>query len=402
MITEIEYDFLRKFNVYMDLYKENKMPVILCDSEMNVGWRNPAAETLFPHITEKENFEHLISEFKKDDILKKIKSEGSVLLANLVGVSDVVLSLTPIIKGGGIYGIVAEFMGPNAVILKPKTRLISQTPMRIEAGIRESVTEIFRAMDIATLMEHMLLEKAELRELELDTGFISASFNSIAKQGYYLLRIAKNISVYSDLSANPPVPSFATEDIFEIVARTEDSVKLLAAEMNIPVSFSLPETNGIAGLDAEKFELAFFNILNNAFYFTRENNTVKITGSSDNDSVSITVTDHGTGIPKDILPDIFEPYFARGHQSKSAGIGLGLTIAKAMIEAQNGSITVDSIEGEGTEVTITIPRGIFARRTTMLRSSSSNLAADKFSYLYVGLVDAIRSPYNPKNSGDLK
>lgn len=401
MIAEIEYDFLRKYNDYMDLYKENKMPVIICDSELNAGWRNPAAETLFPHITEKKNFEHLISEFKKEDILNKIKSEGSVLLDNLVGVSDVVLILTPIIKGKGIYGIVAEFMGPNSVLLKPKTRLISQTPTRIEAGIRESVTEIFRAMDIATLMEHMLLEKAELKKLELDTGFISASFNSIAKQGYHLLRIAKNISVYSDLSANPPVPSLATEDIFEIVARTEDAVKLLAAEMGIPVSFSLPETGGIAGLDAEKFELAFFNILNNAFYFTRENNTVKITGSSDKDSVSVTVTDHGAGIPKDISPDIFVPYFARGHLSKSAGIGLGLTIAKAMIEAQNGRISVSSIEGEGTEVTITIPRGIFARRPTLLRSSSSNLAADKFSYLYVGLVDAIRSPYNQKNSGDL-
>lgn len=398
MISEIEFDFLKKYSDYMDLYKESNIPVVLCDGELNAGWRNPAAETLFPYITDKPHFELLIGEFRRENILSQIKAGGSVVIDHLVGISDVVLHFTPILKGGGVYGVVVKLMGPNALILSPKTRLISQTPSRIESGIRESVTEIFRAMDVASHMEQMLPEKSKLIAAGIDTGFISESFNSIAKQAYHLLRMAKNVSVYSDLSANPPVPMMVTENVFGLISRTQDAVKLLAAEMDIPVSFSLPETDGMAGLDAEKFELAFFNILNNAFYFTKENNSVTVTGGSNDEEVYITVSDHGAGIPKHILSDIFEPYFARGHKSKPAGIGLGLTIAKTMMEAQGGCIRVHSIEGEGTEVTISIPRGTFANRPIALTSSTRNPVKDKFSYLYVGLVDAARSPYNPKNA----
>lgn len=396
-MVEIGFDFLKKFSEYIDLYKENKLPVMLCDSNLNVGWGNPAAETLYPHLTDKEGFNLLLGEFDKKELLSRMESEGSIRLDNLIGFSDILLGLTPIMRDGGLYGVVAELMGTNAVILPSKARLASQTPMRIEASIRGSVAGIFRAMDIATQMEHLLLEKAELKKLGLDVGFISASYDSVSKHCYYLLRMAENLSVYSGLNADPPTPLLAAVDVFEFISKTKDAVESLAEDMGIAVEFSLPDANGMAGLDAEKFELAFFNILNNAFYFTRDGNIVTITGKADKDTVSVIIKDRGMGIPADVMPYIFDPYFARGHGSRPAGIGLGLTIARSMIEAHGGKITVKSIENESSEFTVSIPRGTFTHRQTSVRFSDQNQAADKFSRLYVGLADAVRSPYNSKN-----
>lgn len=394
---KFDYAFIRKYSEYIALYKENKLPVVICDGELNAGWGNPAMETLYPHLVEKPGFDLLIGEFGKENLLKRLANEGSVWIGGLVGLSDIQLGLTPIIREGGLYGVVAELVSENSVILPQKARLTSQTPFHIEASIRESVTGMFRAMDLATQMEHLLLEKADLKKLGIDTGFISASYDSVSKHCYYLLRMAKNLSVFSGMTIEPPEPCLVSVDMFELILGYRDAAEALASEMNIPLEFSLPKRGvGLAGLDVEKFELAFFNILNNAFYFTKDGNTVTITLKSLKDAVSVTVCDHGAGIPNGTLPHIFNPYFSLGHGSKPAGIGLGLTIAKSMIEAQAGKITVKSVEGEGTSVTITIPRGFSAHRPTAIRADNKNPAADRFSYLYVGLVDAIRSPYNNK------
>lgn len=67
--------------------------------------------------------------------------------------------------------------------------------------------------------------------------------------------------------------------------------------------------------------------------------------------INIQITDSGEGIPKDIIPKIFDPYFT----TKSSGNGLGLAVVHSIINNHNGSITVDSAEGEGTQFCILIP-----------------------------------------------
>jgi two-component system sensor kinase FixL len=67
--------------------------------------------------------------------------------------------------------------------------------------------------------------------------------------------------------------------------------------------------------------------------------------------MDVIVADTGEGIPKEILPRIFEPYFT----TKTRGVGLGMTIARRIVEAHGGTLTVDSTVGQGTRFQITIP-----------------------------------------------
>ncbi len=70
--------------------------------------------------------------------------------------------------------------------------------------------------------------------------------------------------------------------------------------------------------------------------------------------VKLTVADTGHGIPEEALPQIFEPFYTTKEFGK--GTGLGLTVVKGIIEEHQGSITVESEEGNGTTFTIFLPK----------------------------------------------
>jgi len=81
--------------------------------------------------------------------------------------------------------------------------------------------------------------------------------------------------------------------------------------------------------------------------------------TEDNQSILISVTDTGEGIPKEHLPHIFERFYRvdEARSRKAGGAGLGLAIAKQMIELQGGKIWVSNTQGEGSTFNFTVPLG---------------------------------------------
>jgi two-component system sensor histidine kinase HydH len=72
----------------------------------------------------------------------------------------------------------------------------------------------------------------------------------------------------------------------------------------------------------------------------------------DERTVRITITDTGSGIPKEDLPRVFDPYFT----TRSSGTGLGLAIVHKIVEAHGGEVRLESEPGQGTKVTILLPK----------------------------------------------
>ncbi len=97
-------------------------------------------------------------------------------------------------------------------------------------------------------------------------------------------------------------------------------------------------------------------LLDNAFAHTPSSATISMTSASADGHVAISVRDTGPGIAPDLLPHIFERFY-RGEVSRSgSGSGLGLSIAKELVEAQNGVLTVESLTGQGSVFTVTLPQ----------------------------------------------
>jgi two-component system sensor histidine kinase BaeS len=126
------------------------------------------------------------------------------------------------------------------------------------------------------------------------------------------------------------------------------------------IHLSVNATDGLppVTVDTERMTQVLNNLVANALRFTSEGEIV-LGASADNKYVRLHVSDTGTGIAADDLPNVFDRFYRAdtSRQRKGDGdSGLGLAIAKAMVEAHGGTIAVESTLGRGSVFTITLPK----------------------------------------------
>lgn len=152
----------------------------------------------------------------------------------------------------------------------------------------------------------------------------------------------------------------AKADMRPIEARKviEDSLRIVeaeAAEKNITIGVVEHENAAKILGDPEFLRSVFNNLFINAVQSMEKSGGhlgIKITPDADGKCVNFEVADTGNGISRENLSKIFEPYFS----TKETGTGLGLAIVQKIVETHNGTIAVESVEGEGTKFTVKLPR----------------------------------------------
>jgi len=142
-----------------------------------------------------------------------------------------------------------------------------------------------------------------------------------------------------------------------------------ARQKAIDFSF-VPEMGQTYGwYDENKMEKVFFNLLSNAFKFTPENGKISVRIISDEDNITTIVEDNGIGISGDDLPFIFERFykFDKKYSGNYLGSGIGLALAKSIVNLHQGTISVESQPKEFTRFTVKIPKGRSHFPTKLLR-----------------------------------
>ena len=108
--------------------------------------------------------------------------------------------------------------------------------------------------------------------------------------------------------------------------------------------------------DPERLRSAFINVVSNGIQaFTGQNvapKKVSIDLSASQEQIQLVVADNGSGIPDDVMTRIFEPMFS----TKDFGVGLGMSIVRTIMEEHGGGVELVSRDGEGTSVTLWLPR----------------------------------------------
>ena len=107
--------------------------------------------------------------------------------------------------------------------------------------------------------------------------------------------------------------------------------------------------------DSKLLEQVFANLLSNAVKYSPDHERVEVTGRRDGDAVVVAVRDHGLGVPAAELPRLFQRYFRASTTIGIAGTGIGLHVVQKFVEMHDGSVQVDSVEGEGTTFTVRLP-----------------------------------------------
>jgi len=133
--------------------------------------------------------------------------------------------------------------------------------------------------------------------------------------------------------------------------------KLAAIYNDKTVYFDYQMTNDIANLDSTTLSHILNNLLSNALKYSPSGTTVNliITEEIEPPAIKITVSDRGIGIPPESQKHLFESFYRAGNTSSFPGTGLGLAIVKKSVDLYQGSITVDSEIGQGTNIIVLLP-----------------------------------------------
>jgi signal transduction histidine kinase len=127
----------------------------------------------------------------------------------------------------------------------------------------------------------------------------------------------------------------------------EVDAKRSHVEINVKAAPHLPPLKA----DRNYLKQLLLNLILNGVQAMPEGGTLTLEAGRSNSHLSLWVTDTGIGIPEEMLPKIFEPYFT----SKSNGSGLGLAIARRIAEAHGGTLTVESEVGNGSRFQASLP-----------------------------------------------
>ena len=132
-----------------------------------------------------------------------------------------------------------------------------------------------------------------------------------------------------------------------------------AQDGGVEIETNLPGDPPTVSADAGQIGHVFANLLSNALRYTTPGGRITVSAEAEADErmVRFTVSDTGSGIPHQFLQRIFEHFFRVPEQKSETGAGLGLAIAKQIVEAHGGHINVESQEGKGTTFSFTLRRG---------------------------------------------
>ncbi len=142
-----------------------------------------------------------------------------------------------------------------------------------------------------------------------------------------------------------------------VVRQVLSEIDVASADRAIELSSHVPDDLPAIEADRERVHQVLFNLVDNAMRFTPDGGAVRVEAHRENGSVSISVRDSGVGIPNDALPRLFERFY-RVDASRSrgdGGTGIGLAIARSVVEAHGGTISAESELGHGSVFTFDLP-----------------------------------------------
>lgn len=240
----------------------------------------------------------------------------------------------------------AEVERERAALEAERARLAEAVASRddvlaiVSHDLRNPLTSI--ALGVAQLRRHA--DDPLRRERVLDS--IDRSAQRMTTLIEDLLAIAKIDSGLLSLQLAPVPAGLLVEDALAIVAPLADA-KSITLHSSISGDVTLL-------CDRDRMLQVLGNLLGNALKFTPDHGSVNIEVTSDQGFAHVVVRDTGPGIPEESLPYVFDRFY-QGPGRRRGGAGLGLAIARAIVEATGGTIVVESAGGNGSAFHFTVP-----------------------------------------------
>ena len=223
--------------------------------------------------------------------------------------------------------------------------------------------EALRARDdLLAMVSHDLRNPLNLISICTQAIDAHAGQNNV-RIGKEVERIQRAVCHMSDLIANLLDAASIETGAFDVervrtkvstlLADSVDAIAPLAANKQVVVKAECDDADAEVQCDGERIRQVLGNLLGNAVKFAPKDSRVTVAARGTGDSYVFSVSDQGPGIPAENTKLVFDRYW-KGKQSGRAGTGLGLYIAKGIVEAHGGKMTLQSVVGEGSTFSFSI------------------------------------------------
>ena len=230
---------------------------------------------------------------------------------------------------------------------------------------RDERISVMKSEFIANVSHEIKTPIATIRTLaeNLKEGWVTGEekqreyFSLIDREAQYLTHLVENILDFSRIEKAKKSYRMEATSMGDSTKKAIESFRWLVDGQGVIIKENIENDLPLCILDAEAYERALLNLLDNAVKYSPEDKVIEISVRLQVDSIIIAVSDHGIGISKRESEKIFEKFYRSPllNGRKIPGSGIGLTLVKEIVEAHGGMIKVESKIGKGSTFILSFP-----------------------------------------------
>ncbi len=312
---------------------------------MNALSRERKARKLAESLLEERAVELFLANRELEKTIKTLKSSNLQLLQSekMASVGQLAAGVAHEINNP--VGFISSNLGTLRDYIEDVRQVIDAQKFSIKAGTECTDAKRYVEINAKVIADlNALLNKVDIDFLMVDMNdLLDESIDGVNR----IRRIVADLLDFSRINS----ADYKNTDINALLDKTL-SMAWNELKYKTEVNRDFGELPAVYCNDG-KIAQVFLNLLLNASHAIEERGSITITTRHIGNDVSIMITDSGVGIPKKIISNIFDPFFTT--KNVSEGTGLGLHIVRSVIEAHQGTISVDSQVGQGTSFIILLP-----------------------------------------------
>jgi PAS domain S-box-containing protein len=268
---------------------------------------------------------------------ERVRADGTHFMASV--------AITPLREGETLRGYAVVVQD----LTERRARIEAETSNRTRAEVLATIAHDLRNPLGSVLLNANLLAHT----LPASEGRARRRAEAIARAATSASRIIDDLMAVAAIESGKLSVTQERVDARTIVFEAVETLEPIGAERSIRLLPELRSEPGEVLADREQIARVLSNLLGNALKFSPEESTIRVLAEASGSSVRFTVADEGPGIAPDLAARIFD----RGFQVRRAGggLGLGLAIAKGIVQAHGGAIGVESEPGKGARFWFTLP-----------------------------------------------
>ncbi len=196
------------------------------------------------------------------------------------------------------------------------------------------------------------LQDGALNDTDTAQDFLTRILNDTQR----MTTMVNELLELSRLESGQAPIHLAPVSLASVVAEIESRFDVSPGHERLKLETNVPDGIPLVMGEADKLNQVLANLVENAVKVTGDGGLISISANATDRWVEVKVSDNGIGIAREHLPHVFERFYKVDRSRRDGGTGLGLAIAKHLVQAHGGDIKVESVEGEGSAFSFTLPR----------------------------------------------